>query len=102
MLAWWYLFDMAADMSGDMLNLSIPVIEAWNLTDLVLLFIMWTVMMIAMMVPSAAPMILAFVTVNQRRGNNARPVVPTYVFVLGYVVTWSAYSAVATMAQWAR
>lgn len=100
MLAWWYLFDMAGGMSGDMLNMSIPVIAAWNLTDLVLLFIMWTVMMIAMMVPSAAPMILAFVTVNQRRGSNARPVVPAYVFVLGYVATWSAYAAVATMAQW--
>lgn len=41
-----------------------------------LLFMMWAVMMVAMMVPSAAPMILAFLTMNHRRQTNARPLVP--------------------------
>jgi len=62
---------------------------------------MWTVMMVAMMVPSAAPMILAFVTVNQRRQAANRPFVPVAIFLLGYLAVWTAFSAAATLAEWA-
>jgi predicted metal-binding membrane protein len=61
---------------------------------------MWTVMMAAMMVPSAAPMILAFVTVNQRRQAANRPFVPVAIFLFGYLAVWTAFSAVATLAEW--
>jgi predicted metal-binding membrane protein len=61
---------------------------------------MWTVMMAAMMVPSATPMILAFVTVNQRRQAANRPFVPVAIFLFGYLAVWTAFSAVATLAEW--
>lgn len=95
-LAWLYLLDMSADMS----TMAMPVIRQWGSVDLVFLFFMWAIMMIGMMVPSAAPMILAFLSLNQRRRSDARPVVPTYVFVLGYITVWSVYSLAATGAQW--
>jgi predicted metal-binding membrane protein len=45
-------------------------------------------------------MILAFLTVNRRRRTTARPLVPVGIFVAGYLVVWTAYSAVAALAQW--
>lgn len=96
MLAWLYLLDMSADMSG----MAMPAMRQWSPVDLALLFLMWAIMMVAMMLPSAAPMILAFLSVSRGRQADARPFTPTYVFVLGYVAIWSAYSAAATATQW--
>jgi len=58
---------------------------------------MWAVMMVAMMLPSAAPVVLLFAALERRSGRLAR----TAVFVAGYLVLWSAFSAVATALQWA-
>ena len=73
--------------------------RAWGAVDLVLMFVMWAVMMIAMMVPTAAPMILTFATINRRRREQQQPFVPTGVFLLGYVLIWSGFAAAAAVAQ---
>jgi predicted metal-binding membrane protein len=49
----------------------------------------WTVMMAAMMLPSAAPMILTYAAAQARRYRNVA--VPTWMFVTGYLLVW-AYS----------
>jgi predicted metal-binding membrane protein len=61
---------------------------------------MWAVMMVAMMVPSATPMIFAFLQVNRGRKAANRPFVPVTIFVVGYLAVWAAFSALATFAQW--
>jgi predicted metal-binding membrane protein len=110
-LAWLYLFQTKTtmpgmDMSGmnmsgmDMTGMVMPETSQWGLTTVLLLFIMWAVMMVAMMVPSAAPMILAFHSVNQRRQAAARPFVPVAIFLFGYLAIWTAFSALATAAEW--
>src|SRR4029453_575486 len=78
-LCWLYLFAEAADMRamGDM-TMAMPPKGA---VDLALLLVMWWIMMIGMMLPSAAPMILTFATVNARRRAHAQPWVPTTLFV---------------------
>ncbi len=48
------------------------------------MFLMWSVMMVAMMIPTAAPMILVFANVNRRRQEQERPHVPTVVFLGSY------------------
>ena len=65
------------------------------------MFVMWVVMMVAMMVPTAAPMILLFATVNRRNREQERPYVPTGVFLSGYVLVWSGFAVLATAANWA-
>jgi predicted metal-binding membrane protein len=65
------------------------------------MFLMWWVMMIGMMLPSAAPMTLTFATVNRRRRELGTPYVPTAAFVSGYLLAWGAFSVAATAAQWA-
>jgi predicted metal-binding membrane protein len=61
---------------------------------------MWAMMMVAMMIPSAAPMILMFATLNRRRRAQQGPLVSTTVFVLGYLLVWGGFSVGATLAQW--
>lgn len=63
-------------------------------------FLMWWVMMIGMMLPSALPMTLTFATVNRRRRELGTPYVPTAVFVAGYLLAWGAFSLAATGLQW--
>jgi len=100
-LAWIYLALMARGMSGAM---TAPSVKVWTSVDLYLMFVMWVVMMLGMMLPSASPMILMFVRVNRNQAGTmglVPPLVPVWVFVAGYVVVWSAFSLVAAIAQWA-
>jgi len=104
MVAWLYLLHLSATMPGmeraDMPGMAMPGVHAWDPVDVVLLFVMWAVMMIAMMVPAAAPMVLTFATVQRKRQEQDRATVPTVVFLLGYALVWTAYAAVAALAQW--
>lgn len=70
----------------------------WSVPGFVTMLVMWSIMMVAMMAPSATPMLMAFTTVNRRRERRA-PYVPAAVFLLGYVIVWTAFSALATAAQ---
>ena len=99
-LAWAYLVYLAWGMEQMDGQMAIPQMPSRGVLDFVLMFAMWAVMMVAMMVPSAAPMILLFATVNRRRQAQDRPYVPTGVFLLGYLLVWTGFSAVATLAQW--
>jgi predicted metal-binding membrane protein len=60
---------------------------------------MWTVMMIAMMLPSALPFVFAFGAEHRRRRARNLPFVPAGVFLFGYFATWTAFSAVAALIQ---
>jgi predicted metal-binding membrane protein len=82
------------------LRMAMPQIQSLGAVDFLLTFVMWTVMMVAMMVPSAAPMVLMFGTVNRKRREQQDPFVSTGVFLLGYLVAWAWYSSLATLGQW--
>ena len=64
-------------------------------------FLMWSVMMVGMMVPSVAPMVLAFAAISRKARERRGPYVPTAVFLFGYLLAWTGFSAVAAFAQWA-
>lgn len=97
-LAWLYLVLLAQGMGNAIAR---PRGNIWTSTDFVLTFVMWVVMMLGMMLPSASPMIAMFARVSQRAPDRAGPFVPVWIFVAGYVVTWSGFSLVATITQWA-
>ena len=81
-------------------DMAMPQMQAWGVVDLALLFVMWAVMMVAMMVPSASPLILMMAAANRRRRERDDPLVSTGLFLAGYLLVWTAFSAVATAAQW--
>jgi predicted metal-binding membrane protein len=75
----------------------------WNAGYWLTMLLMWWVMMIAMMIPSAAPMILLYARVfrhGQARGQIAASLVPTGAFAAGYLVCWLGFSALATALQY--
>src|SRR5437763_10084190 len=82
------------------LKMSGPDVQPWSAAQRIPLFLMWAEMMVAMMVPSAAPMVLMFATVNRKRRQQERPFIPTGMFLLGYLAVWTLFSALAAMAQW--
>ncbi len=102
-LSWIYLVRMAAMMKAAAADkqmhaaMGMPEMAAWGTAELIMLFLMWAVMMIAMMLPSAAPIILLVVSTYRRRGNRSR--VLTLAFTSGYIAAWTAFSAVAAITQ---
>ena len=98
-LAWAYLAYLAWDMQHMEMEMAMPQMQVWGPVEYLLMFVMWAVMMVAMMVPSAAPMIVMFASVNRRRREQERPYVPTGVFLTGYLAVWTAFSLVATLVQ---
>jgi predicted metal-binding membrane protein len=101
-LSWAYVFSLASDMQnmGMGTEMAMPRMQAWGTADFALTFVMWAVMMIAMMTPSAAPMILMFARVNRRRREQQVPYAPTSVFLLSYLLVWATFAVLATLAQW--
>ena len=73
---------------------------AWTLGYAGLMFVMWWTMMAAMMLPSAAPILLLFARVNRNQKAGGRPFVPAGIFAAGYLVAWGGFSALATVLQW--
>jgi predicted metal-binding membrane protein len=102
-LAWAYLIYLDREMSSEMafhaaMGMSMADIP-WTMIDGVLTFAMWTVMMVGMMAGSAAPVLLLFAASRAKRaGGGARTA--TLMFGLGYFAVWSAFSALAALAQW--
>ncbi|MEK7386096.1 MAG: DUF2182 domain-containing protein [candidate division NC10 bacterium] len=101
-LAWLYLVRLGREMA-DMAAMGMAHTEPWTVADAALAAVMWAVMMVAMMLPAAAPMILVFATVNRKRREapGTAPYVNTPLFVLAYLAVWGAFSVAAALAQWA-
>lgn len=102
LLAWTYLLYLANTMrmTNMGMDISMPSTQAWGVTDTSLTFVMWVVMMVAMMTPSALPVILMYQTVRRRQNKENNLLASTWLFLLGYLVTWTGFSAAATLAQW--
>jgi predicted metal-binding membrane protein len=72
----------------------------WTPGYAALMFAMWWVMMVAMMLPSATPMLLVFARMNRVARAAERPYAPSGAFAMGYLVVWGGFSALATLLQW--
>ena len=93
-LAWAYVVDAAAPSGHAGMAMPMPTPGfAW-------LAGMWFVMMVAMMLPSAAPTILLFSTVATRRRRQGVPAAPAAVFTTGYLLVWTLYAVLAAGVQW--
>jgi predicted metal-binding membrane protein len=106
LLAWAYMVKEAREFSLSGIcqcagmKMSGPDLHPWSVVSLLALGFMWVEMMVAMMLPSATPMILVFARLNRQRRENHQPYVSTAVFVLGYLGAWAGFSALAAVAQW--
>ena len=99
-LAWAYLAHLALNIGEMGTGMAMPWMGAWTAADFGLMFLMWSVMMAGMMIPSASPMVLMFATINRRRREADAPYVPTGLFLSAYILVWTAFAALATLANW--
>ncbi len=103
LISWGYMLYMAWAMAHmDQVNMWMPPMASkpWMAWDFFMLFVMWSVMMVAMMTPSTLPMVTMFATLNTNRRNRVQSYTPTFIFVLGYLLAWSGFSVLASIAQW--
>lgn len=100
LLSWVYILSIAKGMNSGMFHAMSPSMESWSVAHLFMTFVMWVVMMAAMMIPSAAPMILTFATIIAGQPDPSGSFGPTGVFTLGYLAAWTMFSAAATAAQY--
>jgi predicted metal-binding membrane protein len=112
-LAWALTLDQALEMNaplglavgggvssegmGGMAMAGMPA-GGWSLAGATTFVALWTVMMAAMMLPAAAPMIVIFDSTQARGGEDT---VPTWIFIAGYLLIWMlagiiVYAAVQT------
>jgi predicted metal-binding membrane protein len=99
LLAWAYLLLAARDMPSA--SAAVMMAMPWTAATFATMAVIWLAMMAAMMLPSAAPMILLFATI-ERKGRPApgRSRGATSLFAGGYLAVWAGFAIVATAAQW--
>ena len=105
----WLANDMwmgGMDMTGYRMipagqGLMMPANAPWRPIEFGYVFVMWIVMMIGMMTPSAAPAILIYARMGRKTVAQGRPFASTTWFATGYLLAWAAFSIAATSAQWA-
>ena len=103
-IAWAYTVYVAETRmgmgDGMSMGMAMADMRSWSAANFGLMFLMWAVMMVAMMTPSAAPMLLMFAAVNRKRREREAPYVSTGIFLAGYVIIWAVFSVAATGGNW--
>ncbi|WP_417531270.1 DUF2182 domain-containing protein [Marinobacter lipolyticus] len=92
--SWSYL------LAGAGMDMSAMASTDWSPGYAIIMFLMWWIMMIAMMLPGATPMILLFASVNRRQRTSGNPYVPTTLFTASYLLAWAGFSLLATVLHW--
>src|SRR5215212_7495430 len=83
-LVLWQSTAMPGEMASPTMGLDAPLFLAT-----------WIAMMVAMMFPTAAPMILTFARVSAGKRERGQAFVPTWVFVAAYLLVWTMFGAAA-------
>lgn len=100
-LAWLYLW-LEADAMDRMMMGERPMVmlpTAANVVTLALAFLMWAIMMVGMMVPSAAPMILFYAAIVRKNAERGASLPAVWIFTSGYLLVWTAFGLCATALQ---
>ena len=111
LIAWGYIVTLPpmasspADMSNmpgmDMGGASASAgMASWTWARALATLAMWSVMMVAMMLPAAAPIVLLHRRTALQAHAQGAPAPPTALLVLGYTVVWTGFAALATGLQW--
>ena len=93
---WVFLAWAALDMTNPLAMLMMPMSSQWSAANIIAIFIMWSLMMMAMMLPSAAPMILTFAGLSRQN----RMKFSTISFTGAYLVIWIIFSVGAVIIHW--
>ncbi len=99
-ISWAYMLKMASDTGMSVMGAMAPGAAGWSVSYGLTVLVMWIVMMIAMMAPSASPMILTYARLGRGSDNQSGSSGHSGLLALGYFAAWSGLSVAATIAQW--
>jgi len=91
-LCWAYILGSA--------GVSMMDTPLWSAGYVVLMFLMWWALMIAMMLPGASPAILLAAALNRRSKADKPPFGHTALFTAAYLLIWAGFSIIAVGVQW--
>lgn len=87
-VSWAVLIWQSATMNDQMMGLTMGM-------EAPLFLAIWVAMMVAIMFPTAAPMILMFTRIHSGKQERGQSFVPTWVFVGAYLLVWTLFGVVA-------
>ena len=80
-------------------HFGMPSLGAWGLNDLTIVFAMWVMMAVAMMLPTAAPILKSYANIQSQEGKKTSAF-SIFLLTLGYLTIWVGFGLVATLVQW--
>ncbi len=75
--------------------------DAWDAGGFAVVALMWGAMILAMMLPSAAPMIFTYAEIADTAARKREPIVSPFVLAGGYAAVWLGFAVAAALAQFA-
>jgi predicted metal-binding membrane protein len=99
-LSWLYLAFVSMSHHGrGIMGMAMPGLPGAPVEQFAAAFLMWGIMMVAMMLPTASPAIAMFGSFAGKRLSTTGSAAPTWLFVMGYLAVWTAYSGIAAAGQ---
>jgi predicted metal-binding membrane protein len=92
--------NSGSNIIAEVLTWMPPMGNMWVFSDFFLLFMMWAVMMIAMMTPSILPMLLLYTTLNARKKMQGQESASPMILLSGYLSSWVLFSLFITFPQY--
>ena len=92
--------NQESSMITEILTWMPPMGNIWMFSDFFLLFMMWSVMMIAMMTPSILPMLMLYTTLNSRKKIQGQDSASPMILLSGYLLSWILFSLFITFPQY--
>ena len=92
--------NQESGMITEILTWMPPMGNIWMFSDFFLLFMMWSVMMIAMMMPSILPMLMLYTTLNSRKKIQGQDSASPLILLSGYLLSWILFSLFITLPQY--
>jgi len=98
LIGWALILWSVANMASPLVALMMPMDTSWTFSEFIAVWLMWSVMMGAMMLPSAVPMFVTY----QRVATKLSPQIQSSHrwFLAAYLLTWAFFSVVASFMQW--
>ena len=114
-LSWYYLYLMTLSMDASSMNMNMetdmnmdssfniflmPMAGSWEMNDFIVMFIMWSIMMFAMMMPSTLVFLNIFGMMRSNMKSVKYPLLELYVISFTYILIWTIFSIFATLLQY--
>ena len=100
-LGWLYLGLMAAGSAGGAFAALCSAMGGIGTYDFVFMALMWVAMVLAMMLPTAGPMIFTYAEIADTAARKGERIISPLVLAGGYGVIWFGFAAAAALAQFA-